>query len=65
MKLGSAEASASMVDAMKGVTGVMTKVNEQMDVSSIREVLKEFAKQSDKMEMQGEMVRYSIEVFKI
>ena len=40
-----------MVEAMAGVTGVMTKVNEQMDVSSIRECLKEFAKQSDKMEM--------------
>lgn len=28
-----------------------------MDVASIREVLKEFAKQSEKMEMQQEMVR--------
>jgi hypothetical protein len=29
-----------------------------MDVASIRECLKEFAKQSEKMEMQQEMVKY-------
>ena len=34
----------------------MSSVNENMDVSSIRDVLKEFAKQSDKMEMQQEMM---------
>jgi charged multivesicular body protein 2A len=56
MKLGSAQSSAAMVEAMTGVTKVMTTVNDQMDVASIRESLKEFAKQSDKMEMQGEMV---------
>ena len=34
----------------------MERVNAQMDVASIRECLKEFAKQSEKMEMQQEMV---------
>jgi hypothetical protein len=33
-----------MVDALKGVNKVMERVNKQMDVHSIREVLKEFAK---------------------
>ena len=41
-----------MVDALKGVNSVMARVNQSMDISSIREVLKEFAKQSEKMEMQ-------------
>ena len=45
-----------MVDALKGVNSVMERVNKSMDVHSIREVLKEFAKQSEKMEMQQEMV---------
>lgn len=41
-----------MVDALKGVNHVMEKVNANMDISSIREVLKEFSKNSEKMEMQ-------------
>ena len=49
-----------MVEAMKGVSSVMAKVNDQMDVASIRECLKEFAKQSEKMEMQGEMMNDAI-----
>ena len=60
MKLGSAQGSASMVEAMKGVSSVMAKVNNEMDVAGIRECLKEFAKQSDKMEMQGEMMNDAI-----
>ena len=45
-----------MVDALKGVNNVMEKVNASMDIHSIQQVLKEFAKQSEKMEMQQEMV---------
>ena len=46
-----------MIDALKGVNQVMTKVNENMDIAGIREVLKEFSKQSEKMEMQQEMMQ--------
>ena len=56
MRLSTAEINSTMVDALKGVNKVMERVNKQMDVHSIREVLKEFAKQSEKMEMQQEMV---------
>lgn len=56
MKLSTAEINQSMVDALKGVNKVMEKVNASMDIHSIQEVLKEFAKQSEKMEMQQEMV---------
>ena len=45
-----------MVVALKGVNTVMEKVNASMDIHSIQQVLKEFAKQSEKMEMQQEMV---------
>eukprot|EP00352_Strombidinopsis_acuminata_P008517 CAMPEP_0176372612 /NCGR_PEP_ID=MMETSP0126-20121128/25504_1 /TAXON_ID=141414 ORGANISM="Strombidinopsis acuminatum, Strain SPMC142" /NCGR_SAMPLE_ID=MMETSP0126 /ASSEMBLY_ACC=CAM_ASM_000229 /LENGTH=47 /DNA_ID= /DNA_START= /DNA_END= /DNA_ORIENTATION= len=45
-----------MIDALKGVNKVMTSVNENMDMNSIREVLKEFAKESEKMDMQSEMM---------
>ena len=59
MRLSTAEINQTMVDALKGVNSVMTRVNANMDISSIREVLKEFAKQSEKMEMQQEMVNHS------
>jgi hypothetical protein len=42
----------NMIDALKGVNTVMANVNENMDVAGIREVLREFSKQSEKMEMQ-------------
>lgn len=45
-----------MIDALKGVNKVMTSVNEQMDMGQIRDVLREFAKQSEKMEMNSEMM---------
>lgn len=52
MRLSTAEISQTMVEALKGVNTVMERVNANMDVHSIRECLKEFAKQSEKMEMQ-------------
>lgn len=51
MRLSTAEINSTMVDALKGVNKVMEKVNAQMDVHSIQEVLKEFSKQSEKMDM--------------
>jgi charged multivesicular body protein 2A len=45
-----------MIDALKGVNQVMVNVNENMDVAGIRDVLREFSKQSEKMEMQSEMM---------
>ena len=44
MRLSTAEISQTMVDALKGVNQVMSRVNANMDIHSIREVLKEFAK---------------------
>ena len=45
-----------MVDAMKGVNKVMGAVNENMDMGQIRNICAEFAKQSEKMGMQQEMM---------
>ena len=42
--------------ALKGSSQVMAKINEDMDVGAIRDVLKEFNKQMGKAEMQGDMV---------
>ena len=56
MRLSTAEINASMVDALKGVNKVMSKVNGEMDIHSIRDCLKEFSKESAKMEMQQDMM---------
>ena len=56
MRIASAQINQNMIDALKGANSVMTSVNEQMDLGQIRNVLKEFAKQSEKMEMQQEMM---------
>ncbi len=44
------------MSALKGSSQVMAKINEDMDVGAIRDVLKEFSKQMGKAEMQGDMV---------
>lgn len=60
MRLSTAEMSSSMIEALKGVNKVMERVNQQMDIHSIQDALKEFAKNSEKMEMQSEMVKFTI-----
>ena len=62
MKMSTATMNQNMIDALKGVNTVMANVNQDMDISGIREVLKEFAKQSEKMEMQQEMMSDQIDL---
>ena len=57
MVMSSARVNANMIDAMKGVNKVMGAVNENMDMGQIRDICGEFAKQSEKMGMQGEMMQ--------
>lgn len=44
------------MQALQGSTGVMAKINADMNVAEIRDVLKEFNKEMGKAEMQGEMM---------
>jgi len=37
-----------MMEAMQGVNKVMSKVNDQMSVQNIMQVIKEFSKESEK-----------------
>ena len=46
-----------MVNSLKGVNSVMANVNEEMNISQISEVMKEFAKESEKMGMQQEIMQ--------
>ena len=56
MQLQSMQAQQAIMGALAGSTSVMAKINEDMNVYEIRDVLKEFNKQMGKAEMNGEMV---------
>ena len=45
---------------MSGSAKVLTKMNEQMDIQSIQQVLKTFNKETMKAEMNQDAVRYQI-----
>lgn len=62
MRLATAQINQTMVASLKGVNTVMNSVNESMDISQITDVLKEFAKNSEKMEMQGEMMNDQVDM---
>ena len=62
MQLNTATINNNMVNALKGVNQVMGSVNETMDMAQIRQVMKEFAKESAKMEMQQEMMSDQMEM---
>ena len=51
MKLTTIEANTAMMDALKGASATMAKVNENMDIHAIQQLMKDFAKQSSMMEM--------------
>lgn len=56
MQLQSQQMTQTMMTALGGATGVMTKINEDMDVSAIASVMKDFNKEMMKQEAKSEMV---------
>jgi len=51
MQISSMQTQQTIMGALKGSSQVMAKINEDMDVGAIRDVLKEFSKQMGKAEM--------------
>ena len=45
-----------MVDSLKGVNDVMSKVNANMNPQEMNKIMREFAKETAKMDLQGEMM---------
>ena len=52
----SMQMNQNIMGALKGSSAVMAKINEDMNVNEIRDVLKEFNKEMGKAEMKSEMV---------
>ena len=48
--------NADMMQGLESCNTVMTNLNENMSIANVRETLKEFAKNSEKMGMNAEMM---------
>jgi charged multivesicular body protein 2A len=51
MKISTMNTTQELMASLKGASSVMATVNENMDIQQIQQVLKEFNKESMKMEM--------------
>ena len=48
MMLSTVQINSQMMESMQGVTKVMGRVNEQMNIKDINSMIREFAKNSEK-----------------
>merc|ERR1712156_917278 len=56
LKIQTLKSQAAMANAMKGVTKAMGNMNKQMKLPEIQKIMMEFEKQSEIMDMKGEMM---------
>ena len=54
LQIQSMQMQQNIMSSLKGASGVMTKINEEMNVNEIRDVMKEFNKEMIKTEMNQE-----------
>ena len=55
-QLAFAQVNATMVESLKGVNKVMSKVNANMSPAEMNNIMKDFAKETEKMNIQAEMM---------
>mmetsp|Transcript_15942 Transcript_15942/g.17808 ORF Transcript_15942/g.17808 Transcript_15942/m.17808 type:complete len:216 (+) Transcript_15942:133-780(+) len=51
LKLATVQSVEAMNSALKGVTKAMVKMNQQLDLPALQQIMKEFCMESEKMEM--------------
>lgn len=56
MQIATSETQMAINMALKGATSAITTANEKMDVKEIQQIMKQFAKESEKMGMKQDMV---------
>lgn len=61
LKIQTLKSQNSMAQAMKGVTKAMGNMNKQMKLPEIQKIMMEFEKQSEIMDMKGEMMEDAID----
>ena len=55
-QLAAAQMNAQMLESLKGVNNVMSQVNKEMNPAQMQQIMREFAKETEKMGMQQEMM---------
>jgi charged multivesicular body protein 2A len=60
LKIQTLKSQSAMAQAMKGVTKAMGSMNKQMKLPEIQKIMMEFEKQSEIMDMKGEMMEDAI-----
>ena len=60
LKIQTLKSQSAMANAMKGVTKAMGNMNKQMKLPEIQKIMMEFEKQSEIMDMKGEMMEDAI-----
>ena len=63
LKIQTLKSQNAMAQAMKGVTKAMGNMNKQMKLPEIQKIMMEFEKQSEIMDMKGEMMEDAIGKF--
>ena len=61
-QLAAAGMNAQMMESLKGVNQVMAQVNGSMNVQQMNQVMRDFAKETEKMNMQQEMMQDNFEM---
>merc|ERR1712045_114599 len=61
LKIQTLKSQNAMAQAMKGVTKAMGNMNKQMKMPEIQKIMMEFEKQSEIMDMKGEMMEDAID----
>ena len=50
-----------MLDSLKGVNSVMSKLNEGMNQQEMDKIMQDIAKETEKLNIQGEMINEAID----
>ena len=61
LQMTSMQSTQSISEAMKKVTKSMQRLNKQVNLPQLQQVMREFAKQSEQLDMKGEMMGDSID----
>jgi len=61
LRMQTMKSTESMSSAMKGVTQVMVRMNKQMDIPQLNEIMKEFMKENERMDMLQEVMADTVD----
>jgi len=61
LKISTMAAQTEINEALRGATNIMTKANQAMDIKDIQQVMKQFVKNSERIDINREMMEAATE----